>query len=77
MKVEKGQQITYAQVEEISAYTSGYFKITVDDGTTVKCELTDDSQWDMLYDYLLIPITLRVDNAEDDKIDVTIIKTSI
>ena len=51
-------------IEQISTYNEGYFIVSDENGNRMLCRLYDRDQWDKLYDYLMVPLDIRIEDEE-------------
>jgi hypothetical protein len=51
-------------IQQISNYNEGYFIVSNENGGTMFCRLCDGMQWDELYDYLMTPLNIQIDDEE-------------
>lgn len=64
-KVNKGDILEDTLLERLATYKEGKFLIEHND-VSYTCTLFDkDSQWDKLYDYLNLPLTIEVIDVDE------------
>ena len=57
-------------IQRISNYNEGYFIVSNENGDAMFCRLCDRLQWDELYDFLMKPLDIKIEEPEniDDNI---------
>ena len=51
-------------IQQISTYNEGYFIASDENGDSMFCRLCDGTQWDKLYDFLMAPLDIKIEDEE-------------
>lgn len=51
-------------IQQVSTYNEGYFIVENESGEVMFCRLCDRLQWDELYDFLMKPLDIKIEDKE-------------
>lgn len=51
-------------IQQVSTYNEGYFIVSNKNGDAMFCRLCDGMQWDKLYDFLMRPLDIEIEDEE-------------
>lgn len=51
-------------IQQVSNYNEGYFIVSNENGDAMFCRLCDRLQWDELYNFLMKPLDIKIEDEE-------------